>query len=383
MHQNKILIVLIDSEPTFNKAPSSRALYLFKTLQEYFPSTFLIMREGSGKECNFFNLITIKPVFSFDGKYKVFGELFSRLYISIYIILFILRNNIDTIIVRGSDTILIVLFSKLLRKKIIYDFHGLLYIEKLNCGKRIQAIFIRMIEDFVLFFSDNILVTTDGFKSQIIKYNKKCLYLPNGMDFEKFENAELTSKFLPNDKKVIGFIGNWEHDMNINDLCQSVNYLPDCIGLIIGDGHNTYIYNDEYKNDKKLIFMGRLEPEIVYSYLKKMDICVLPYDKNSKRSNIVGLHCARKTIEYLYAGKPIIVSNVPAKETFLIENINCLLYESGNPRDLSEKIKFLLNNKELYNVICMNNKKVGLQFSWKELVQKSGIIEKISGYISK
>ena len=83
---------------------------------------------------------------------------------------------------------------------------------------------------------------------------------------------------------------------------------------------------------------------------------------------------ARKTFEYLAAGKPIIVSNVVGREGFLIEGKNCITYEPENPKDLAEKIKKLLNNNELKKQMQNNNTKLAKKYSWKRNIERSGLV---------
>ena len=72
-----------------------------------------------------------------------------------------------------------------------------------------------------------------------------------------------------------------------------------------------------YKNNFQSIrFTGKIARSEAMKYLHFFDVCLSPWDKNE----IFQEKSARKTFEYLRAGKPIIVSNVIGKEKFLQNN---------------------------------------------------------------
>jgi glycosyltransferase involved in cell wall biosynthesis len=107
--------------------------------------------------------------------------------------------------------------------------------------------------------------------------------------------------------------------------------------------------------------------------LINFDICVSPYSKDK----IMRHKQAMKTLEYLAAGKPIIVSDVIGKENFLKEGKNCLLYEPENPVDLANKITWLLQHKELKDQMGKKNKELAETFSWERTLWRSGLVESL------
>ncbi len=107
------------------------------------------------------------------------------------------------------------------------------------------------------------------------------------------------------------------------------------------------------------------------AYLRKMDCCVSPW----ANEDIFLEKSARKTYEYLAAGKPIIVSNVVGKEQFLVENRNCLLYEPGNAISLLKNIEKLIDNIELSKEISYNNKELAKKFTWDRVIENSKFIK--------
>lgn len=376
-NKKKNLIVLYGYPPTYSLPSSSRALYIFNELKRHFPDTYIIMQKFEGEAFGLDNLIQINPIIPIKGKFRLLKGIIFRFQIAIFTLLFVISKKIDFVILRGYDTILIHPFLKLLSIKTFYDFHGFYHRELDQQNRCLRAFFVRLIENITLVLSDKIIVVSDGVRLQIQEYQNKCLSLPNGVDIEKIKNINCKCSIeLPVNKKIIGFVGNWESFMKIEDVCESLEYLDNCIGLIIGWGYNAEYFVNKY-NSKNTIFTGRIIQEKVYVLLDKIDVCIIPYDKNDDHSKYLDFFSSRKTKEYIAAGKPIIVADVIGKENWLLEYENCLLYESGNPKDLADKITALLNDDNLYKTMSENNKRLAEQFTWENIIKKSGLIGEI------
>jgi len=267
--------------------------------------------------------------------------------------------------------------SSLLRKyktkyhfKIIYETHGFAYKELIYKNKRIKSFFTKFIEE-ILFSGvvDYVVTNTQKLADNIIekfpKLDNKIFPIPNGIDLDEFKNFEDVIK--PKGEKWVGFVGNWEYWIDIEDLLKLSVLSDDFKVVIVGEGHN---YNEMEKKYPKVNFTGRVPKRTALSYLNRMDICVSPWSSHA----IFSEKSARKTFEYLILGKPIIVSRVIGKEEFLKEKMNCLTYESGNINDLLNKIIELIDSVELYTKISSNNTALGRDFTWDEILPRSNVI---------
>ncbi|ATU08094.1 glycosyltransferase family 4 protein [Methanohalophilus portucalensis] len=381
MHPEKGLIVLMGYNPGYSIVQSSRALHIFEEITKYYPETYLLMQKSKNSSICLDNLICIKPKLNLEGKeskYRLLKRVLFRFQIALYIFYFITINKIDYVFLRGYDTILLYPFLKLLKIKIYYDFHGKFDVELQQLNRNLRAFFVKWIDKFILRYADGIIVVSNGIKAQIEEYSDKCILLPNGVDVKRIESTEAECPVdIPEDKKVIGFIGNWEEFMNIEDICESVSLLSNCMIVIVGYGYKAAQKIDKYKDQPNILFTGKLPQIETYSILNRFDICVLPYDKEDLHSQYPDFFSSRKTKEYIAAGKPIVVADVIGKEAWLKPEEHCLLYESRNPEDLAEKISILLNDKELYANMSKNNRELAKQFEWNVIVQNSGILEDI------
>ena len=297
-----------------------------------------------------------------------------RLYLIYKIRQNVKKHRIDAIISRGFYMGLVaVALAKIYKFKTIFDFHGFVWQEEVYRGLKVKPFFTKLLEELCIRKSDIIITQNENNKKVVKKLNSNVILVKNGIDLKVFENSNISREILENysipiSKPKVGFVGNWEAWVNIKDLLVSSEYLQDVAIIVIGQGKGFEEYKEKYKN---VIFTGRIPYRDVVSLLMSFDICVAPYSKDE----IMKYKSAMKTLEYLAAGKPIIVSNVVGKEDFLVEGIHCLTYMPENPQDLAQKIKFLLNNPGLLKSMGENNRKLARSFTWEKNILNSGLID--------
>ena len=299
---------------------------------------------------------------------------------TIEIIKFVRRKKITSVILRGFDTALLFPFLKLQRVKTFYDFHGRLDLELIQLNRHILSVFARICEKINLHFADKIVIVSEGIQSQIPEYQHKCLLLQNGVDIQMIEAARNRTPTieLPADKYIVGFVGNWEHMMVIDDICNAVEFVDNTISLIIGKGHNGEKVISRYNDSTNNIFTGQIDQKDAMNLLYRMNVCVIPYDKNHYMANVSNFFSNRKIYEYMSAGKPIILSDIEGRPKFLIEGKNCLTYESRNPKDLAEKISLLKNNPTMAEEMSKNNKELAKNYTWTKIIENSGILDELT-----
>ena len=370
--------------PNENKAPSTRAITLYNEIRKNFPDTYLCMNEGDTR-CDDNNYYLLRPLFSSKGKYRIIRSLkyiISKIHIIIEILIFIRQKKITSIILRGYDTAFLFPFLKIQKIKTFYDFHGRLDLEIIQQNRQKRntlAAFVYLCDKINLHLADKILVVSEGILSQIPEYQHKCLILQNGVDIKMIELAKnrMPTIELPVDVYIVGFIGNWEQVMIMDDICNAVDSIDNAISLIIGKGYDAERIFSHYNDGIKHIFTGQIDQKNAINLLHRMNVCVIPYNKDYYMSNIRNFFSSRKIFEYISAGKPIIISNIKGKPEFLIENKNCLIYESGNPKDLAEKILLLKNNPKIAEEMSKNNKELSKKFTWKDIIENSGILDEL------
>jgi glycosyltransferase involved in cell wall biosynthesis len=378
MPAKRILLILWMYKALDTEAPPSRFLNLFSYLQGVFPESYVIMQENEKNPLQNEKIREIRPFIPIHGRFRLIRGIILRLQMLLATTSLVIRKKIDCVIMRGEDTILVLPLLKLLGIFIIYDFHGLKSMELLHERRRLRAWMVGILESILLGSSDKILVISKGIIPQIRRYEEKCMYLPNGVDITGIKRSTRDCGIsLPPGKRIIGFLGNWEQCMKIEDICEAPRYLQDTVAVIVGRGYMADVIEAKYREDSGVIFTGRIERECAYTLLKKFDICIIPYDKNAFMSQIENFFSNRKIFEYLAAGKPMILSGIPGIPDFLKEKINYLSYDSGNPKDLGEKIRYLSLHPDLSMQMSGNNSGLAEEFSWTRLIESSGLCEMI------
>lgn len=370
-----LLIVLTNFSPDDMSGTSARAISIFKEIQKISPNVYIMMKQGEIKNIDA-NYVLINPFLKLTGNRTLLARIFFRFQIIVNALSFSRNKKIRFVVLRGFDLVFLIPLLKLFRIRVVLDFHGLDYIIHLQQKHFFMGIVVFLCDHIMLIMSDIILVVSEGVKNQIRQYSHKCLILPNGVDLNEILSTSTTSDInIPPNITIVGFIGNWESSMKIDDICKAVNFTPNTVALIVGKGYDAETIMERYRDSDKIIFSGIKPKNEMYALLKLMDICILPYDEKAIQHRIKNFYSSRKATEYLAAGKPIIVSDVNGREEWLDPPKNCLLYKSGDPKDLAEKIMILKNEKILLDIMGSNNSKLAEKFTWKNILQSSGLIE--------
>lgn len=358
---NNINILLAIEQPvSLEHAPLLRIRYIGKALNNFGIHTVIIPQQE--KFCK---------VFKRDSRIHKY---FRRIYLFFRIIQIIKREKIKYILSRGFYLGLEGIFlAKMFGLKSIFDFAGYVWQEEIHRGHKYKPFLTKILEEFCIKNSDIIITQTESNKRTIRNLNEHVLVIKNGVNLKEFEDSQpqediLNKYLISRAKPIVGFIGNWENWMKIEDLLNASRYLDNISVVVVGRGRNFTKYRNEFKN---IIFAGRIPHKDAMNFLMNFDLCVCPHSKDE----IMKHKSAMKTFEYMAAGKPIIVSDVMGKENFLIEEVNCLTYKPEDPRDLADKIEVLLRDDELRNKMGKNNRELVKRFSWNENIEKSGLIE--------
>src|SRR6266566_3135579 len=148
-----------------------------------------------------------------------------------------------------------------------------------------------------------------------------------------------------NGQSAIVYVGGLNEERDLGVLVRAVAGLrtdPPLRLVMFGYGSNEYrSYLRELAEREGLLdfFLGvRLPSEEVQPYLSLSDIGVVTYQRNP----LTELAIPNKVFEYSAVGKPLILARLSALESLFGDA--ALYYEPGDPMDLREKIRFLLEH---------------------------------------
>ena len=207
---------------------------------------------------------------------------------------------------------------------------------------------------------------------------EKIFYLPNGVDFERFEKtndkliSNIKNKFKLKNKKVILYFGSLSlksgHSVDLLiKAFELVNKkIKNSVLLLVGGGEDIDLLKEKSKNLESIIFVGRVAQEDIPSYIKISDVTVDPvYDSlpNKCRSPL-------KIVESMVMGVPVVTGDVGDRKIITENGKTALIVKSGNEKDLAEGIIKLLKDKKLHKKLSKNSLEIAKKYDWKELTNK-------------
>ena len=195
--------------------------------------------------------------------------------------------------------------------------------------------------------------------------------IPNGVDFKKFYAARSVDRQqlgLKESDEIIITVSRLVSKNGIADLIKAMvrakAEIPELKLIIIGSGPlETELKNltRELNVRNDVLFLGAKEYEEIPHYLKSADMFVRP-------SLSEGLGTA--FIEALAAGLPIVGTPVGGVVDFLKNDETGLFCETGNPKDIAEKIISILSNRELRERLIKNGLDLAQKYDWRYMAEK-------------
>ncbi|HFE9683150.1 TPA: glycosyltransferase [Clostridium perfringens] len=310
-----------------------------------------IIHSGKNKSCdNNYNCISIY------SKYK--GNIIKYMSFVKNTIRYVNKNKKNNLFYANDFfSALPLIIIKLLKKsdKFVYDAHEL-YIPEKNKKFSIRDYFFYFMEKFAIKNSDLIICAQDN-RAEIMKEHYKLknkpLVIRNISLLPKKDEYKLDvqlKEFFENDSIKIVYSGIISKERNLCDVIDSVNLLNKNYKLLIigyGDGVNEIKDKLSSINNKKILYIGKVEYNNMYSILKKCDIGVISYPTEGLNN----LYCApNKIFEYASVGLPMVSFYNPSiKEEFKKYNIGIA---KNNIEDaiieVSNNINFFKDNLKIF-----------------------------------
>ncbi|MDI3527169.1 MAG: hypothetical protein PWR03_1352 [Tenuifilum sp.] len=286
---------------------------------------------------------------------------------------FIIKNNID--ILHAHDLYLSKAANRGIRYsrknvKLILDLHeNYPYaIQEYNWTKGFIRNFITSPKAWLkkereyLTYPDKIIVLSDEYKNTLLKKynfleNSNIISFPNVIDIREFESYKIDKTKKRDSSIKLMYFGAVAERRGIFDTFEvfkkAIQIEPNLKLLIIGPvdksdkkKFNRYLSEKQIRNRVEHIKWIRVEELPTYMYLS--DILLSPLKKNPQHESGI----ANKIFQYLYGGKPLIVSDC-APQKNLVLNFNCGLVYS-TPQEYLDCILKLAKNKELRNKLGKN-----------------------------
>lgn len=200
--------------------------------------------------------------------------------------------------------------------------------------------------------ADKIIATSPNYiegSKFLSKYKDKCTVIPNCIRPERFVENEHTEKKIAEIKekyrgKTICFaVGRHVPYKGMGYLVKASQYLDDSFVVLIGGkGELTDSLKEEAKDDKKVVFLGRVEEEDMVAYYKACDIFCFP---SITKNEAFGIALA----EGMYFGKPAVTFTIPGSGVNYVslDGVTGIEVENRNVEKYAEAMKILAADKKL------------------------------------
>jgi len=262
-----------------------------------------------------------------------------------------------------------IILRPLFKYKVIFECHGLYH---------------TFTEKFLAKYSDGIIFTTNGILKQLSReieiQPEKWIVLPNAVDLEHFKNTpnskkELREKLgLPKDVVLVGYVGRFKPlgmDKGIEGMMDALKHLDENILMCFIGGTEKEI--EEYQRlakvkrvEKRCIFIGYVQHELVSHYMKAMDILAL----TPPRNEFFTYHTSpMKMFEYMASKRPIISSDLPALREILDEKMT-LFIKPADPFELAQAINKILKEPNLGESLSQEAFNKVQNYTWEKRAQK-------------
>ena len=207
---------------------------------------------------------------------------------------------------------------------------------------------------------------------------KKVLVLDSGVDLELFEH--LPDKMnarkmlnLPLGRKVVVYAGSLFPEKGIKYILLVAEQLRDVMFVLVGGEAEHVRYWRRYARTRGLgnvRFMGFVSNSLIPIYLAAADALVMPYGKERARIMDIESTSPLKLFEYMAARKPIISTRIPAIQRIIQHGVNGLLTEPGNVKQLTEYVRYALENEKFAKSLSERAYEMVKDYDWKKRCQK-------------
>jgi phosphatidylinositol alpha-1,6-mannosyltransferase len=198
-------------------------------------------------------------------------------------------------------------------------------------------------------FTKNAMLPAIADKSKLVK-------IAPGIDVDHFAPSDIDLKLIEKHKlqnrRVIVCVGRLVHrkgqDKLIEAMPQVLKKFPDAVLLLVGEGPIRSMLDKLIRHhglEHNVIFTGRIKFEELPKYIQLGEVFAMP-----SRDRFFGLEVEGLGIVYLEAsacGVPVIVGKSGGAPDAVIDNQTGLIVDGTNPKEISDAICKLLDNKDL------------------------------------
>lgn len=254
------------------------------------------------------------------------------------------------------------IFAKLLfDKKIVfnyaYDYADFAWHEK----KYVRGLLLMLLSRLSFYFSGGIIIASKTYFNKINNKDKrKFIWIPNGVDIDKFKKKPQPKS--SNFYKIL-FIGRLTEQKNILNLVSAINTVgnPKIKLTIIGQGElKEKILSLVKKHKINIDLFDKISNEKLADYYQECDLFVLPSLREGS---------SKVLLEGMSAGSICLVSRIPENTEIVKDGINGFV--SGfSSQELANKIKYIMSSNNRLKISENARKTIEENYSMEKVLRR-------------
>lgn len=291
------------------------------------------------------------------GKVSTVEDNISKILFALNSLFFLFKNNYDLVHAHAFFPGIIARLAMVFKgTPAVFTVHGT------SINTNLNSKLSRIIEKFILtqiLYSAQITVSRDFLK--IKNTNKNIAYVPNGVEFQRFEKINIRKKNEP----TIICVGRLHPQKNLNTLIKSIvevkKEIPNINLLIVGEGPEEAKLRRMVKDlglSKNIKFLGQVTGNSLIKHYKSSTIFLQP-------SIYEGQSLA--LLEAWASKLPVIVSRTGDNEYLVKEGTNgYFIKDLNDPSSIADSIKKAFSNKNINKLGQNGHALVKSSFSWEK-----------------
>ncbi|MGB1102452.1 MAG: glycosyltransferase [Crocinitomicaceae bacterium] len=296
------------------------------------------------------------------------GVLFYANY-NLRLFFFLLFNKADLLLANDLDTLYANHCARKFKKKcrLIYDSHEYYcgvpeLVERPRIQKFWRAIEKRTVPKVDVMYTVNESIA-DIYRKE---YEREVFVVRNISDFKGLPEGKSRLELgLPEDKKVVVLQGAGINiERGAEELIEAIQLVDNAILIFVGDGDVIPQLKNlvsENKLSEKVYFFGKRPYEELMQFTLVSDLGV-SLDKDTNINYRFSL--PNKIFDYIHAGIPVLVSNLPEVKHVVEKYEVGLVIDSHEPKEIARKIKMIVDNTALSDSFIANTKTAAATLTW-------------------
>ncbi len=188
--------------------------------------------------------------------------------------------------------------------------------------------------------------------------------VPDGVDLRQ---AQTPPSMVRNPVPMLLYLGSLHPWKGVDTLILAMKHLTRPAQLTIVGGNTRRISElralaQREGVGERVTFIGPVEPSRRFEWIHRADICLLALSPTSIGSRYTS---PLKLFEYMAAGKPVIVPDLPSMRTVLEPNRHALVVETGDAAGFARAIERLLAEPALRERLGREALALAREFTWE------------------